>query len=80
MIIRELYTTRNDGVKLYRTYSDQGVCITRDGEIYEEAVDPEGYEDRIYEETTIPISNSINGTDEEAREALNIILNGEEEK
>lgn len=79
MIIREYYSTRSDGVKLYRTYSDQGVCISRDGAIYEEAIDPEGYEDRIYEETTIPIPNVLNGTDEEAREALNIILNGEEE-
>lgn len=51
-IIKELYRTRNDGVKLYRSYSDQGFMIQKVGtdEIYDEAIDVESatYE---YEET-----------------------------
>ena len=50
MIITEYYLTRDDGVRLYRTYSADGNYIERDGVRYEEAVDPEGT-DRIYAET-----------------------------
>ena len=53
MIITDFYRTRNK-VKLYRTYSDQNLHIQRDGEIYEQAIDPEGT-NRIYTETDIPI-------------------------
>ena len=52
-IVKELYKTKKDGVKLYRTYSDEGFTIKKVGteEIYEEAIDVESasYE---YEETT----------------------------
>lgn len=52
-IIKELYKTREDDVKLYRTYSDKGYMIKKVGtdEVYEEAIDVENasYE---YEETT----------------------------
>jgi hypothetical protein len=52
-IVRELYKTREDGVNLYRTYSDKGYTIQKVGteEVYEEAIDVENapYE---YEETT----------------------------
>ena len=52
-IIKELYKTREDEVKLYRTYSDKGYMIKKVGteEIYDEAIDVENasYE---YEETT----------------------------
>lgn len=43
MIIRDYYTTRDDAVKLFRTYSDKGFCIEKveTGEIYEEAIDVE---------------------------------------
>lgn len=43
MIVREFYTTRHDGVRLYRTYSDSGVYIKQNetGVIYEEAIDVE---------------------------------------
>ena len=42
-IIKELYKTREDGVKLYRTYSDNNYKIKKVGteEIYEEAIDVE---------------------------------------
>lgn len=56
MIKREFYTTRKDGVNLYRTYSDASLMIHKIGteEIYSEAIDVEGapYE---YEETDQPI-------------------------
>ena len=52
MIIKEFYLTREDGVKLNRTYSDSGFYIHKinTDEIYDEAIDIEGapYE---YEET-----------------------------
>ena len=52
MIIKEFYLTREDGVKLNRTYSDSGFYIHKinTDEIYDEAMDIEGalYE---YEET-----------------------------
>lgn len=43
MIVREFYKTRNDGVKLYRTYSDSGLLIKQNetGAIYDEAIDVE---------------------------------------
>lgn len=50
MIVTELYLERLDGTRLVRTYSDTGKYITRDGEIYEEAIDPEEF-GRVYEET-----------------------------
>lgn len=53
MIKKEFYKEREDGVKLYRTYSDSNFMIKKVGteEIYEEAIDVENasYE---YEETT----------------------------
>lgn len=52
-IIKEFYKTREDGVNLYRTYSNENYMIHKIGteEIYEEAIDVENapYE---YEETT----------------------------
>ena len=42
MIVREFYRTRNDGVNLYRTYSDAGLSLIRnDGVEYDEAIDVE---------------------------------------
>lgn len=56
MIKIEFYGERKDGVRLYRTYSDEGVMIQKVGttEVYEEAIDIEGagFE---YEETDVPI-------------------------
>ena len=60
MIIKEFYITRNDGVNLYRTYSDANVKIHKLGtdEVYDEAIDVENapYE---YEETTLPREEDI---------------------
>ena len=43
MIIKEFFSTREDGVKLCRLYSDRGVCIKKIGtsEIYDEVIDIE---------------------------------------
>ena len=52
-IVKEFYKTREDGVNLYRTYSDKGYAIQKVGteEIYEEAIDVETSTFE-YEETT----------------------------
>lgn len=63
MIIREFYRTREDGVNLYRTYSDQGLMIHKIGtdEYYAEAIDIDGAK-YWYEETNekIPTYDEIN--------------------
>lgn len=52
MVKTEFYRTREDGVNLYRTYSDEGLMLHKVGtdEVYSDAIDVEnsGYE---YEET-----------------------------
>ncbi|MBQ9731177.1 MAG: hypothetical protein IJV94_03660 [Bacilli bacterium] len=51
-IIKEFYKTRNDGVNLYKTYSDEDYLIKKIGteEIYNEAIDIENAPYK-YEET-----------------------------
>lgn len=43
MIVKEFYRTRNDGVNLYRTYSNEGYIILQNetGIEYNEAIDVE---------------------------------------
>lgn len=65
----EYYTTRSDGVILYRTYSDAGMMIERDGIRYSEAIDPREL-DRVYTETDEPCDEIS------AEEALEIITGG----
>ena len=71
MIITEFYCTREDGVRLVRTYSDQGMKIHGgfpEGD-YDESIDPEDA-GRVFTETDIPIpSDELTDT-----EALNIIM------
>ena len=52
MIIKEFYTTRKDGVNLYKTYSDKNVYIKKQGtdEEYDIAIDVETAP-YVYEET-----------------------------
>ena len=52
MIEREYYTTRKDGVHLFRTFSDEGFKIRKVGtnEVYDEAIDVYGAP-FTYEET-----------------------------
>lgn len=44
MVKKEFYETREDGVNLYRTYSDEGFYIIQNetGAEYEKAIDVEG--------------------------------------
>lgn len=43
MVVKEFYRTRNDGVNLYRSYSNDGFYIQKVGtnEVYTEAIDVE---------------------------------------
>lgn len=52
MIYKEYYRTREDGVNLFRTYSDENFKIRKVGtnEVYSEAIDVEGAP-YTYEET-----------------------------
>lgn len=61
MIIREFYTTRKDGVNLYKTYSDKNVYIKKQGtdEKYDIAIDVESAP-YTYEETEEVIENGNN--------------------
>ena len=60
MIITEYYSTRADGARLIRTYSDKNLYIQKVGtnEVYSEAIDLEskGY---IYEETDKEIEEFV---------------------
>ena len=62
MVKREFYQTREDGVNLYRTFSDADLHIQKVGtdEVYSEAIDVEGAP-YTYKETTEKI------TEEEAQ-------------
>lgn len=75
-IVKEFYITRNDGINLYRTYSDNNYKIKKVGteEIYDEAIDVENatYE---YEETTEPTETS---EIEEKALAYDILVGGVE--
>ena len=74
MIVREEFKTRGDGVKLFRTYSDEGKGVLQNetGIVYSEAVD---VENAPYTYTEVEVE------DEEltAEEALEIIMGGEGE-
>ena len=56
MIINEFFRTREDGVNLYRTYSDEGYMIEQNetGAQYSEAIDVEGAP-FTYRETDTPV-------------------------
>ena len=73
MIVREFYKTRDDGARLYITYSDVGKKIQKVGteEIYDEAVDVEeaGFE---YAETGEDIDDDVDDST-----ALRALLGGE---
>lgn len=57
MIVKDFYKTREDGVNLYRTYSDEGFYIIQDqtGVKYVEAIDVEDAP-YTYTETDEPIN------------------------
>lgn len=59
MVVREYYNTRKDGVKLFRTYSDEGMYIVQveTNTKYTEAIDVENAP-FTYIETNEPIEES----------------------
>lgn len=71
MIKIEFYRKRTDGVDLYRTVSDTGMMIRKDGteEIYSEAIDVEnsGF---TYTETDIPVETETELTVEDTLSML----------
>ena len=74
-IVREFYKTRNDGVNLYKTYSNEGYKIYKlnSEEIYDEAIDVENapYE---YEETTEKIETEELSEIEQKAKAYDILV------
>lgn len=71
MIIKEEYKTRADGVKLFRTYSDEGKLLIQNetGIKYAEAIDVEN--------APYTYSESDEEIELTAEEALAIILGGD---
>lgn len=70
-VITTFYKTREDGVKLYRTYSTLGVRLVReDGVEFAEAVDVEN-SGHTYAEAEVHPDEEIT-----AEEALRIIIGG----
>lgn len=61
MIVKEFYLTREDGVNLYRTYSDENYKIRQveTNIVYDEAIDVENAE-YTYKETEEKIEISKN--------------------
>lgn len=59
MVIKEFFETRDDGVNLYRNYSDEGFYIIQDqtGAKYAEAIDVEDAP-YTYTETDEPIEEA----------------------
>lgn len=66
MLRKEFYRTREDGVNLYRTYSDENFMIKQNetGDLYDEAIDVENAP-YTYTETDIPIEEEENEMVEE---------------
>lgn len=69
MIVTEFYKTREDGVRLVRTYSDIGRLLERDGVVYEEAIDPED-SGRVYVESDMDMEISAEAALAELTEVL----------
>lgn len=74
-IVKEFYRTRNDGVNLYKTYSNEGYKIHKlnTNEVYDEAIDVENapYE---YEETTEKIETEEISEVEQKAQAYDILV------
>ena len=58
MIVKEYFATREDGVNLFKSYSDLEVMIRKKDteELYDSAIDVEN-STFVYEETDIPIEH-----------------------
>ena len=74
MIVKEEYKIRSDGVKLFRTYSDENRKIVQNetGIVYAEAIDVENAPYTYCESDEV-----IEAGEMTAEEALSIILGGD---
>ena len=74
-IVREFYKTRNDGVNLYKTYSNEGYIIHKlnTEEYYSEAIDVENTPFE-YEETEEKIETEEISEVEQKAQAYNILV------
>ena len=74
-IVREFYKTRNDGVNLYKTYSNEGYIIHKlnTEEYYSEAIDVENTPFE-YEETEEKIETEEISEVEEKAQAYDILI------
>ena len=75
MIKREFYMTRNDGINLWRTYSDLSLKIKQveTNAIYDEAVDVEN-SNYTYEETNISIVDDSSNEEEKLEDNIKQLL------
>ena len=73
MVVKEFYRTRDDGIRLVRSYSDAGKKIQKVGteEIYDEAVDLED-EPYMYMETEEDVDDDVDDST-----ALRYLLGGD---
>ena len=74
-IVKEFYKTRNDGINLYKTYSNEGYIIHKlnTEEYYSEAIDVENAPFE-YEETTEKIETEEISEVEQKAQAYNILV------
>ena len=74
-IVKEFYKTRNDGINLYKTYSNEGYIIHKlnTEEYYSEAIDAENTSFE-YEETTEKIETEEISEVEQKAQAYNILV------
>ena len=74
-IVREFYKTRNDGVNLYKTYSDENLIIHKlnTEEYYSEAIDVENAPFE-YEETNEMIETEEISEIEQKAKAYDILV------
>lgn len=75
MIIKDFYRTREDGVNLYRTYSDNGMQILQNetGKTYNTAIDVENAP-YTYTETDEPIPTDGDNELTEKAKAYDILM------
>lgn len=73
MIVKEFYSTRADGVNLFRTYSDKGMQIRKVGtdEVYDEAIDIENAP-YTYEETDMPTDDATEADYQDALREMGV--------
>ena len=70
--VKERYTEY--GKDWVKRYSDNGMMIERDGELYSEAVDEAKYEfERVYYETDIPVEAEATTETEQKAAALDYL-------